>query len=76
MKVKLYSVCKIAFCEMNGTQIWPMIGPIFQMGKKIGFTHCRAINMMEFLGDIRDQAIENLVCGHEIKNLQELAAVP
>lgn len=39
MKVKLYCVCKITFCEMNGKQIWPMIGPIFQMDRKMGFNH-------------------------------------
>ena len=75
MKVKLYSVCKSTFCEMNGKQIWPMIGPIFRMGRKMGFTPCKAISMMGFLGDILDQAVENLVCEHEIKNLQEPAVV-
>ena len=77
MKVKLYNVRKITFCEMNGKQTWPMIGSSFPKGKRIGFTNCRAINTMGVLGDILGQAIRNLVYEHKIKNLpQKPAMVP
>lgn len=69
MKVKSSCLYKITFCEMNGKQIWPMIGPIFQMDRKMGFNHDGVLGWYSY------QAIENLVCEHEIKNLQEPAVV-
>lgn len=64
MKISVY---KITLCEMNGKWIWQIIGPTFEKGKKIGSTNCRTISVVGFLGEILNQAIENLVCERETK---------
>lgn len=74
-KLQLFSVHKSTLCEINGQQVWQIIDPIFQKGKKISFTNYRAINMMGLLGENLDQTIKNLVCEHEIKKLKEPARV-